>query len=403
MPQQASQSSNAPPLPPGYTLDAPAQSAGSVPPLPQGYTLDQQSGDKPGYFKRLGQSLGIPTSTEELKDAITPVMVGGIPTVPKQSGLGVAVNYGKNLYEKGKEFVEKPSAGSGLRAAMAITPAGQTGQTIVEDAATGNFRGAAGGATGIGLQMAAPELAERIPAGKISSSMKVVAGPAAEAASKLPVLDKVVGAARALGKYKGVPGELADIWRKPASEAPPAAEAAPRRELPAAFQPLPPKAPPVPGTVDAPFKSGQLAASMKAPAAEAAPSFQRGSLQTLLDRSLGARQLDPKVPLKNQMDVPPPKARTAAAPSADVPEGHTAHQSSAIPSSRYDAGANEFHARMVSGDTTYVYGDVSPEEAQAFTDAPSKGKAFQQIKTGHPLVAKIVNGKRIAVKPGVSQ
>lgn len=92
------------------------------------------------------------------------------------------------------------------------------------------------------------------------------------------------------------------------------------------------------------------------------------------------------------------QARAAKAPT-DVLEGHTAHQSSALRSSKYDTGANEFHARMTSGDTTYVYGDVAPEEAQAFADADSKGKAYQQLKNGHPLVAKIVGGKRIAVKP----
>ena len=37
-------------------------------------------------------------------------------------------------------------------------------------------------------------------------------------------------------------------------------------------------------------------------------------------------------------------------------------------------------------------------EAQAFAEADSKGKAWQDIRQ-NPLIAKVVNGKRIAVKP----
>jgi len=45
---------------------------------------------------------------------------------------------------------------------------------------------------------------------------------------------------------------------------------------------------------------------------------------------------------------------------------------------------------------------VSPEEAQSFTEAESKGKAWQAIRS-NPLVAKIVNGKRLAVQPPAQQ
>lgn len=147
----------------------------------------------------------------------------------------------------------------------------------------------------------------------------------------------------------------------------------------------------------APGQAGQLAQSMKKQPAEVAPGFNRGALGDLLNKSLGAEEskVQPGKPIYQRSAGPPSGAISGA---ADLPEGHTAHQSSAIPSSMYDSGAKEFHARMVSGNTSYVYGDVSPEEAQAFTDAESKGKAFQQIKNGHPLVAKIVNGKRLPVK-----
>lgn len=132
--------------------------------------------------------------------------------------------------------------------------------------------------------------------------------------------------------------------------------------------------------------------------AEAAPNRGLGSLQNLLEQSLGAKKLEANVPLRNQLDS---KVPGRAIPT-DTPEGHTPHDSSALRSSMYDAGAKEFHARATSGNTTYIYGDVSPQAAQDFGNAESKGKAFQQIKNNHPLVAKIVDGKRIAVRPMAS-
>lgn len=76
-------------------------------------------------------------------------------------------------------------------------------------------------------------------------------------------------------------------------------------ELPAAFQPLPPKAPPVPGTVDAPFKSGEIGqrfnqASQPQSAPPQLPPGDKG-LQNLLNDSLGGKPLQPNVPLKNQL------------------------------------------------------------------------------------------------------
>lgn len=112
-----------------------------------------------------------------------------------------------------------------------------------------------------------------------------------------------------------------------------------------------------------------------------------------LGKALGAKQLDPKVPLRNQG-----AARMPAESEVALPEGHTAVESSALRSYRYDPAAKEFHARATSGNTVYIYGDVSPEAAAGFESASSKGKAWQAIRQ-NPLVAKIVDGKRMAVKP----
>jgi hypothetical protein len=213
------------------------------------------------------------------------------------------------------------------------------------------------------------------------------------------------------GPSRTLPGQIApDVIAPPAQEA--AAPIPPRSGL--ALPPAPRGAeladlPPVNATRAAQsgealgsVKSGSIADAMN----PSTPGFKRGSLGNLLDQSLGAKKLEPNVPLRQQMPAtasrPQSMSTPASQPAVDsgIPEGHTPHDSSALRSSKYDADANEFHARMTSGNTTYVYGDVAPEEAQAFADAPSKGKAYQQIKSGHPLVAKIVDGKRIAVKAG---
>src|SRR5215472_6202965 len=80
--------------------------------------------EQPGFFRRMGQSLGVPTSKEELQQAITPVTVGGIPIAPKVSGLGMAASYASNVYDKAKELLAHPELGPALRAVMSLTPGG---------------------------------------------------------------------------------------------------------------------------------------------------------------------------------------------------------------------------------------------------------------------------------------
>lgn len=120
-----------------------------------------------------------------------------------------------------------------------------------------------------------------------------------------------------------------------------------------------------------------------------APTASPIEIQQLLQKSMGGSELKPNVPLREQM--------TATKTAAIDTEGHTPVKSSALQSYKYDPAAREFHARATSGDTTYVYGDVGPEEAQAFEKTESKGKAWQEIRR-NPLVAKIINGKRIAAR-----
>lgn len=96
-----------------------------------------------------------------------------------------------------------------------------------------------------------------------------------------------------------------------------------------------------------------------------------------LEKSLGNEplQVKPGVPIKNQPRI-----------------------SSAVKDYSYDSDAREFHVQPTGGSTGYIYGDVSPEDAQAFHNAESKGQAWQQMRN-NPLVGKVVNGKRVDVKP----
>jgi hypothetical protein len=73
--------------------------------------------------------------------------------------------------------------------------------------------------------------------------------------------------------------------------------------------------------------AGQIADSMRkpAPSAEVAPGLNRGSLQDLLDKSLGAKKLDPKVPLRQQLPA------TSGTGVSTAPADATAASSSAEP------------------------------------------------------------------------
>jgi len=120
-------------------------------------------------------------------------------------------------------------------------------------------------------------------------------------------------------------------------------------------------------------------------------------LGDLLNQGLGGKALEPNVPLKNQGGI-----ITPTEPQTGIPEGHTPVESSALKSYKYDPETREFET-MTQGGQGYVHAEISPEQAAAFKAADSKGKAWQAIRQNGTLVAKIVNGKRIPVKPVISE
>lgn len=100
-------------------------------------------------------------------------------------------------------------------------------------------------------------------------------------------------------------------------------------------------------------------------------------VSTLLNEATGGKQLNPKVPLRNQLDNVAPVAPK---------------ESSVIKSHSYDQDAKELTFTTHSGQT-YKYGDVSPDQAAEFANG-SKGQALNRLKkSGSVLVEK--NGKPV--------
>jgi hypothetical protein len=143
--------------------------------------------------------------------------------------------------------------------------------------------------------------------------------------------------------------------------------------------------------VDSAAEKAPALEKLATPEAAPAPKVTPKILEQQLNDALGGKALQPNVPLRQQVPV----KGTAEGPK--LPQGFTPVDSSALKGFKYDPQTREFET-ITQGGQRYVHGDVSPEDAQAFMDAESKGKAWQQIR-GNPLVAKVVNGKRIAIKP----
>jgi hypothetical protein len=198
---------------------------------------------------------------------------------------------------------------------------------------------------------------------------------------------------------------------------PPAAQS-PAERLPAAFQPLPKTPPPVPGTVDQPFKSltelpipavNQAIKELGVSAPLPSLTARANQIANLAVEGAGGKipePLQPNVPLKNQGN-----GGVVTKASGAIPEGHTAVDSSAVKSYKYDPAAKEIDITTPGGGR-YVYGDIEPQQAAAFgkgeyqgmgkNDAPSVGKAWADVRNNSVLVKKMVNGKLVSVKPQVN-
>jgi hypothetical protein len=116
-----------------------------------------------------------------------------------------------------------------------------------------------------------------------------------------------------------------------------------------------------------------------APPVNTAPS----ALANLLNRGLGYEP--PPKPMPGKPIYQRPTASTTS-PAPPVPEGMTPVQSAGMRAYSYDAPSQTFTAQWPDG-TLHKYGEVTPEEVQAFESAKSKGRALLDIKNNHVHVA----------------
>jgi hypothetical protein len=201
--------------------------------------------------------------------------------------------------------------------------------------------------------------------------------PATPAAPTAPSYQGPTGPPELWGKRIPVESPATTATPAPQTAAPPTPSAA--AVAPAAAAAAPPAAAPQLETMLNDALSSK-------PIGPGVPKATQAQLETLLNDALGGKALEKSVPLKAQRSA-------AAAPK--LPEGFTRVESSALRGYKYDPATEEFESITNTGQH-YVHGNVLPEEAEAFKAADSKGKAWNELRQSSPLVAKVINGKRIS-------
>ncbi len=165
---------------PAFNPNADYSVSNSASTAPQAITQQEQ----PGFFKRLAQSVGLPSSVAEA-DATVPHSVGEAVSgaLAKSTGLlqpivNYAQNAGKGIAEGAQDVVDAgrnivagqpilpnigKAASGGAHAILQATPVvGPSIDTAGQDIAQGNYAGAAGGLTGAIAQVAAPDALEKV-------------------------------------------------------------------------------------------------------------------------------------------------------------------------------------------------------------------------------------------------
>jgi len=131
----------------------------------------------------------------------------------------------------------------------------------------------------------------------------------------------------------------------------------------------------------------------------AAASDLTSQLQQSLDKANTGKVPADSTPPPSTVGDLPTQIKNALQQTETLPKGFTPVESTALKGYKYSPETREFESVTNSG-SHYIHGDVSPEEVDAFEAADSKGKAWSKLKSQNPLVAKVVNGNRVATKPG---
>lgn len=122
----------------------------------------------------------------------------------------------------------------------------------------------------------------------------------------------------------------------------------------------------------------------------------RAKIGQLLNQATGAQPLERGIPIRQQLNRVTPAPVAKPEPAIATPK-----ESSVVKSFNYNPETRELEVMTKNGGH-YIHGDVTPEQAQSLESAESKGKAWNAIKNNSTLVAKVQNGKRIAIKPSGS-
>lgn len=333
------------------------------------------------------------------------------------------------------------------RGLAAVTPlvgpaAADTGDKLGTDVGEGNWKGAAGDLTGFVGPLVAGKAAQLgaealdTPTGQaVSSVVKAAAKQLPKSAvTRIPYVGKVAADVLKAG---------VEAWNKPPAEALNAPvtnfmhgpEPAPA-ELPEGFTPRaayqepagsagnPFKAPAAPSTpAEAPIAAPGATVAPEAEDLEGVTSAQTenagtgpdetspaetlaqilskkaspAELKSMLNDALGGKA---PAPLRKGVSLRNQNQPAAAVPAeTPLPEGFEPVDSTALKGFKYDPTTREFES-ITQGGQHYIHGDVSPEDAMEFEAADSKGKAWQKLRAGAPLVGKVLNGKRVSVTPG---
>lgn len=280
-----------------------------------------------------------------------------------QHGLNYLVPFvGQQTDQAGTQLKEGDIAGGvgrTLGAALPIVAGAPEVQSAASDAASA---AASAGARGV---RAATRGANTVLA-KAPGTVGGAAGALVGHATGVPGMTELGGAAGAFagkellpqvripGEGFGLPSRVTGGPATIPPEVEPPASAAPAAEEPAA---TPTAAAPTAAAPSAiPKKFGPLS-----------------DLEKQINDALGGRPLQKGVSLRNQ-----------GKPNA-LPQGFTPVVSTALKGYKYDPAAQEFTAISNNGQT-YTHAEVTPEEAKAFEDADSQGKAWNTLRQNHVLV-----------------
>jgi hypothetical protein len=504
--------------------DALAKQAGAISSMPDYDTLAKQAGaisstapasaapQPPGYFKRLGQSLGLPTSMDELKAAqpSTAEIIGG----PAVTAGKMLWNYGKTAVKGVKEGAQEAyDAGQNIAAGQPVLPnvakagyglahanlqatpvIGPPVETAGQDVSAKNYRGALGGLTGVIAQLALASDPGQAAIEKGASLVKAAPSKVVQAAKATGQVLKdaatpeniATAVGSGVGGYAGhlvgepvglglAGGALGRVLGKSIAKrlaTPPETPVLPGATLPETPAPellqgnalstgAQPAVDPSAGLNQIPIRGfrqpvfpgaklpetpapevlqAQALASGAQPAVDpseglgqipirgfrpvrpapeapqpVAPPTTQGALVNLqqqINDALGGKPLQEGVPLKNQRpqtnlqqqlaDAVGPSTQKPKAPLTNLqdqiahplPEGFTPVDSRALLGYKYDPATLE-HTTIRNDGVPRTFAPVTPDEAQAFADAPSKGTALGPFERAHVMTKK--NG--IPVKP----